>query len=349
MKLHEIGEFGLIDRLAAILPQTGKGVVLAVGDDCAVLDMGSPSDPERGYWVWTTDAAIENRHYLPWLATPEQIGYKIMIANLSDVASMGAIPRFATVSLSAPADGSVEWTEGLYRGLAAAAAASGAVIVGGNTTRSPLGFSVDIGLLGEVERDRLMLRSGARPGDALLVTDTVGDAYCGLECVFKPRIPVPQEARDHLIHRYVAPAARVREGRVISGSRLATAMMDVSDGLAGDVAHICEQSNVGVELDTRALPISPEVRAFASAARDAGVSPFPAWRYALIGGDDYGLLLTCPERDADALARLIADETGTTLTRIGTITPPERGRTLVLDDGRKIALDIGSWQHFGGE
>ena len=349
MKLHEIGEFGLIDRLSGILPQTGKGVVLAVGDDCAVLDMGSPSDPERGYWVWTTDASIENRHYLPWLATPEQIGYKIMIANLSDVASMGAIPRFATVSLSAPADGSVEWTEGLYRGLAAAAAASGAVIVGGNTTRSPLGFSVDIGLLGEVERDRLMLRSGARPGDALLVTDTIGDAYCGLECVFKPRVPVPQEARDHLIHRYVAPVARIREGRVISGSRLATTMMDVSDGLAGDVAHICEQSKAGVELDTRALPISPEVRAFAAAARDAGISPLPAWRYALIGGDDYGLLLTCPERDADALARLVANETGATLTRIGTITPPEKGRTLVLDDGRKIALDIGSWQHFGGE
>lgn len=349
MRLRDIGEFALIDRLTLIPPQGGKGVVLAMGDDCAVLDIGSVEDPDGQYLVWTTDTSIENRHYLPWLATPEQIGYKAMAANLSDIAAMGALPRFVTISLAAPADESVEWIEGLYRGLASSASAAGAVIVGGNTTRSSLGLSVDIGVIGEVERNRLMLRSGARPGDALLVTDTVGDAYCGLECVFKPRIPAPQEVRNHLIHRYVAPVARVREGRVISGSRLATAMMDVSDGLAGDVAHICEQSGVGVELHTSMLPISEEVRAFAAAARDGGMESYPAWRYALVGGDDYGLLLTCPEQDSDNLARMVRDETGTILTRIGTITLADKGRTLVLDDGSAAPLAMESWQHFGEE
>jgi len=335
MLISEIGEFDLIERLEKILPQEGDGVVTAIGDDCAVLDV----DGEQ--LLWTTDAAIEGVHFLPYLATPEQIGSKALLSNLSDVAAMGGRPRYATLSISLPSDAAVEWVEGLYRGIAEQAREAGVAIVGGNTSRSPYAVRIDISVIGTAPAAEILRRSGAKAGDVVLVTGTVGDAYCGLESVFHPTIPVNPDTRNILIERYRSPIPRLAEARVIAKSGLASAMMDISDGLSSDLLHICDASKVGVELRIADLPISDGVREFSLVS---GVDPC---HYALVGGDDYGLLLTAPSDGSEKLIRMVREKTGTVLTAIGTIVESEKTRTLILPNGGRTDLSAEGWQHFG--
>lgn len=336
MRVHELGEFELIARLSAILPQEGNGVIEAIGDDCAVLDLAG------ALTVWTTDAIIEGVHFLPYLATPRDIGWKSLLVNLSDIAAMGATPRFATLSLSAPADAEVAWIEEMYRGIADLASEAGVAIVGGNTSRSPYGLRLDIGVIGSVAPEELLRRRGARPGDQVLVTSTVGDAYCGLECVFNPTLPVEPDLRCALIERYRRPTLRMRTARWIARSGAATAMIDISDGLAADLGHICEASGVGVEIQAGVLPISEEVTRF-SRHTDR-----PPHYFGLVGGDDYGLLLTArPDRVSDLIEE-VRRQTGHVLAPIGqVIDGPDRA--LVLPDGRRVALSsFAGWRHFEG-
>lgn len=335
MRVHELGEFELIARLSAILPQRGEGVVEAIGDDCAVLDLAG------ALTVWTTDAVIEGVHFLPYLATPRQIGWKALLVNLSDVAAMGATPRFATLSLSVPAEAEVEWIEEMYRGIADLAEETGVAVVGGNTSRSPYGLRLDVGVLGSVPAEELLRRHGARPGDQVLVTGTVGDAYCGLECVFNPTLPVEPDVRGALIERYRRPIPRLETARWIARSGAATAMIDISDGLAADLGHICEASGVGVELRAEDLPLSDHV------ARFSTHTELPPHHYGLVGGDDYGLLLTARSDAVPGLVEEVEIRTGHVLTPIGHITAASE-RILHLPDGRREALTGAGWKHFEG-
>ncbi|MFP4331199.1 MAG: thiamine-phosphate kinase [Spirochaetaceae bacterium] len=336
MLVHEVGEFELIARLERILPQTGRGVVKAIGDDCAVLDL------PRELTVWTTDTCIEGVHYLPYLATPHQIGRKALLANLSDIASMGATPRYATLSLSAPPEAEVSWIEELYRGIADLAAEYEVAVVGGNTSRSPHGLRLDIGVLGTVAPGELLRRDTAEAGDLVLVTGSVGDAYCGLECVFNPTLPVEPRLRTALIERYRSPSPHLKSARVIASSGIATSMIDISDGLAADLGHLCDASQVGVELRAADLPISEDV------ARFAAYTDQDPWQYALIGGDDYGLLLTARADRAAELVEEVRESTGDILTVFGTVTSDPR-RLLHLPDGRVERLTSKGWNHFQGE
>ncbi|MFP4331369.1 MAG: thiamine-phosphate kinase [Spirochaetaceae bacterium] len=336
MFVHELGEFELIDRLERILPQTGEGVVKAIGDDCAVLDI------PRELTVWTTDTCIEGVHYLPYLATPRQIGWKALLANLSDIASMGATPRYATLSLSAPPEAEVSWIEELYRGIADLAAEYDVAVVGGNTSRSPQGLRLDIGVLGTVPAEELLRRDTAQPGDLVLVTGSVGDAYCGLESVLNPTLPVEPELRTSLIERYRSPSPHIESARVIASSGIATSMIDISDGLAADLGHLCDASRVGVELMAAELPISKDVTRFAAHTANE------PYYYALIGGDDYGLLLTARGDRAAELVEQVRETTGDILTVIGRVTRDPR-RLLHLPDGRQERLTSKGWTHFQGE
>lgn len=334
MRVHEIGEFDLIQRLENIIPQKGEGVVTGTGDDCAVLRM--PGDLS----LWTTDSTIEGVHFLPFLATPEQIGRKALLSNLSDIASMGGTPLYATISLSMPSDASVEWIERLYEGIAEHARKSSVAIVGGNTSRSPYGLRLDISVLGKVPESQILMRSGAEPGDVVLVTGTIGDAFCGLESVFNPTITVDPEVRNTLIQRYINPFSRLREARIIAESGIATAMIDISDGLSSDILHICDSSGTGVEIYASDLPISDAVNSF---SRISGINPC---NYALAGGDDYGLLLTAKRDIYELLIKTVLEETGTVLKKIGIITDQINGRSLVMPDGNSKVLGAEGWQHF---
>jgi thiamine-monophosphate kinase len=328
-----LGEFGLIARLTSGLASRPE-VLVGVGDDCAVLDLGGDH-----VTLATCDALLDGEHFLRSVATPEQIGGHAMAVNLSDIASMGGTPRYALVSLLLPADLPIAFMDGVYRGLRGEAERYGAVIVGGNITRSPPGLGIDITLLGQVRRDQVVLRSGARPGDALLVTGWLGEAAAGLHLLLHPDVAVPAPTAERLKLAQLAPVPRVPEGRLLALSGAVTAMLDISDGLAGDLGHLCERSGVGAQLDEAALPIHEATR---QAARLAGQS---ALEWALFGGEDYQLLFTVPPAAVPRIIDTLWIATGTPVHVIGDILPSEASLTLRASDGSVRPLAARGWDH----
>ncbi len=338
MTIDELGEFGLIDRIRSLLPNPGSDVVVGVGDDVAVLRASSDR-----LWLATCDVQVEGSHFIRERIDPRDLGWKALAVNLSDIASAGGLPRFALVSLGLPSGLPVDFVDGLYAGLREEALAFGVEIVGGNISRSRHGLFIDIFLLGEAPRERVMLRSGARPGDCLLVTGALGDAAAGVSLLLSSEHTLAEGYRRRAESRRDRPIPRVREGALIASSGLAGAMIDVSDGLAGDLGHICERSGVSARILAQALPVAAENRLLSQ--RIEG----DEWRLALSGGEDYELLFTAPPGAAERLAERITRETGTAATIIGEILPPGTQPECVLPDGRVAPLSGGGWDHFGKE
>jgi thiamine-monophosphate kinase len=335
MRIAEIGEFGLIARIASRLPKPGDGVVAGIGDDAAVLRAS-----DNKYLLTSCDIQVENVHFLRDKISPQQLGLKSVAIKVSDIASMGGLPRYLTISLILPKETSVEYVDGLYEGIQEACELYGTEIVGGNMARSLAGVIVDVFLLGEVETDRVLLRSGARVGDSLLVTGSLGESAAGLALLLNPGATCAEAHRRRVLAAHLTPQARLREGRAIALSGLATAMLDVSDGTVSDIGHICEMSHVGARLWAARLPISEATRAAAEATgRDAR-------QLALQGGEDYELLFTAPAQRADKLAELVQRQTGTAVTVIGEMVPAAEGITLSQADGTPVSLDKGGWNHF---
>jgi thiamine-monophosphate kinase len=275
--IADIGEFGFLKRLLATLP-VETGTVVGPGDDCAVVRFAG-----RRLLV-TVDSMVEGVHYDARWCTPRQLGSKAFLVNASDIAAMGGRPRYALVSIAAPPVYRVRDLLGLHDGIMEAAAACGASIVGGNLTRSAQ-MVVSITLLGEAPR-RLVTRRGARAGDRLYVTGTLGDAALAVRALVAGGAP-PRSA----LQRLLAPTPRLRAGRVLVERGLVSAMIDVSDGLLQDLGHICGASGVGAAVDAGALPLSRAYRRVAGA--DSSL--------ALSGGEDYELLCTVPERHVSRL------------------------------------------------
>jgi thiamine-monophosphate kinase len=330
--IKALGEFGLIARLTAGLA-TRSDVLVGVGDDCAVLDL----DGEQ-VLLATCDALLDGEHFLRSVATPEQIGRRAMAVNLSDIASMGGWPRYALISLLLPADLPTAFMDGVYRGLRSEAETYGAVMVGGNIAGSST-FGIDITLLGQARRGQALLRSGARPGDALLVTGTLGEAAAGLHLLLHPELVVPISVAARLKAAQLVPLPRVPEGRLLATLNLVTAMLDISDGLAGDLGHLCERSGVGARLDEAALPIADAV---SIAARLAGQS---ALDWALFGGEDYQLLFTAPPAAVPRIIETLWIATGTPVAVIGEVLPVEAGLSLRARDGSSRPLAARGWDH----
>ncbi len=341
MKIHDIGEFALIERIQRALPAPGKGVLVGIGDDVAVL-----AGDDNRVWLATCDVQVEGAHFIRQAVAPQELGHKALAINLSDIAAAGGAPRYALVSLGLPGDLEVEFVDGLYAGLRQEAQAYGVDIVGGNISQSRLGLFVDIFLLGEAPRENILLRSGARVGDKILVTGTLGDAAAGVALITHPSVTLPRPYAQRARERLALPTPRVREGQLIgaasglNSTHLAHAMLDVSDGLASDLGHICERSKVGARIVADKLPVAPENR---RAARELYGDE---WHFALYGGEDYELLFTAPEENSDALVQRISSERGTPVTVIGDILPASEGRQLVLPDARVVPLEARGWDHF---
>lgn len=337
MDITTLGEFDLIARLTQGLP-THDDIVLGVGDDCAIL----PLD-DKMWLLSTCDSQVEGIHFTLQTSRPEEIGRKALAINVSDIAAMGGEPRYALVSLLLSPQLSLEQVERIYAGLREEAELHQTQIVGGNIASSGgTGLlAIDITLLGRVERGHALLRSGAHVGDMLYVTGTLGDSAAGLYTLLHPEQEYPPTAQESVLAIHRVPRPRVREGRLLStfAQQGVTALLDISDGLSGDLGHLCERSRVGACIEAAALPLSQAMRAIAQSARQQPL------QWALHGGEDYELLFTvAPEHEASVLAALRA-ATATPISKIGSIRPSEEGMSLRYPDGHQEPLSVQSWDH----
>lgn len=283
--IEEIGEFNLIRRLASISsPGTKPPVITGVGDDAAVYH------PKPGMvQVVTTDALIEGYHFDFDFYRMDHVGYKAMVVNLSDIAAMNAQPILATVALGIPGSFSTEDLESLYRGLTNAASKYSVQIIGGDTTRSPV-LVLSITIIGEATESNLAYRNGASPGDSICVSGNLGDAAAGLDLLRSRTEPNTLEPKvwKVLTTRHLMPTPRLDLVHEWAQKEVhPSALIDISDGLANEVHHICAASSCGAVLWESKLPLSQELRAGAPKPR----TPVD---YALNGGDDYELLFTAP-------------------------------------------------------
>ncbi len=334
-----IQEFPLIRQLQRRFERKSPAVLQGIGDDAAVVSI-----PSGDWTVLTTDLLAEGIHFDVRTATLASVGYRAAMANLSDVAAMGATPRFLLVSIAIPSTLRAADVTQLYRGLMQACDGYDVHLIGGDTSASRQGLFLSITLLGTTKRGRTLFRHGAKVGDSLYVTGTIGDSLAGLQLLTKERrtarSPRLRPAhRRFLVNRHLHPTARVQEGLWLNQSRLATSAIDLSDGLSGDVRHICENSQVGVTIDVAQLPLSPACRAYADTQ---GIDPTTL---ALAGGEDYELLFTVNPRSERPLERQ-ARAKGFQITKVGVIRPSRFGIQAVSTDGVAKPLPVTSYQHF---
>ena len=343
-KAHStIHEFDLIRTIHQQHSRRTPSVIRGIGDDAAVIAS------QDGQWVvLTTDLLTERVHFDLRTATMSDIGFRAAAANLSDIAAMGATPQYLLVSLAIPRTGASRHVHQLYRGMMAACRPHHVALVGGDTSASDSGWFLSLTLVGTVPPRKALFRNGARIGDYLYVTGTIGDSLAGLRLLREPTPRTKRHSRtatlsarhrQFLIGRHLRPTARVEEGRWLSANHFATSAIDLSDGLSGDLRHICENSHVGVELDLGALPLSPACRAYAAARKLDPVD------LALAGGEDYELLFTVSPRQRRRLEQSTIEQ-GFSITCIGTIRHYRFGMQALTPHGARRRLAITSYEHF---
>ncbi|WP_294770460.1 thiamine-phosphate kinase [uncultured Rhodoferax sp.] len=328
-----MGEFELIARyFQRPTRPLDAGVALGVGDDCALLQ---PSPDMQ--WAVSSDMLVSGRHFFPDV-DPRTLGHKALAVNLSDLAACGARPRAFTLALALP-EARAEWLQAFADGLFALADAHGCALVGGDTTRGPLNLCITV--FGEVPPGQALLRSGARPGDDLYVSGTLGDAALALQGL-QGRVALPPAVLAQARQRLELPTPRVALGLALRG--IASAAADVSDGLLGDLGHILQRSGVGVTLESEVA-----INLLAARAHLTGADGhFPsqeaharALQCVLAGGDDYELVFTAPP-DRAAAVQAAAQASGTPVTRLGRIDDAPGLRVM---DGQGQALS-GTWASF---
>ncbi len=318
MYLKEIGEFALIEELKKHAA-TGATTVVGIGDDAAVL-----TSPREGMLtLLTTDMLVEGVHFDLSHSNPYQVGWKAIGCSLSDIAAMGGLPRAAVVSLGAQGEISVEFCMELYRGINDLAKRFGCGVVGGDTVRHGSGVVISVSVMGEVERERVALRSGAKPGDEVWVTGRLGGSIKGRHLGFIPRI---------------------EEARFLVGNFPVGAMMDLSDGLGSDLFRMAEASGVGFHIESERIPLSPDARP-QGAPWGGGADGASALRAALYDVEDFELLFALHPHGEKDLAGAFSSRFDCGVRRIGTVVEPEHGVTITGPEGEK-PLEEGGFSHF---
>lgn len=307
---------------ASIRDRSRTGATLhGIGDDCAVLRLG----PGRDSLV-TTDFTLEGVHFRREWHPPESVGHRCLARGLSDIAAMGGEPIAAFLSLALPRDLPQAWVDRFARGLINLARKHGLTLAGGDTAASPNGILADIIVVGTVPRSKAILRSAARPGDRIFVSGELGGSAAAVARMIASRKKV--NPRDYRPHFY--PEPRIELGRILREKQLASAMVDTSDGLSTDLAHICEESGVGAALDSALIPLGR----VGKPPREVDLD------LALHGGEDYELLFT-----ARPGKRVPAQIAGVAITQIGHIT---RGQKIFISEADRVAYELqpGGWEHF---
>jgi thiamine-monophosphate kinase len=311
VKLRDLGEGGLIRKIRERFGSKAGEMPVGIGDDAAVIDM-----PPGHSLVFCSDLVAENTHFIRDLHPPESVGYKAIAANVSDVAAMGGAATHFLISLAAPGDLNWQWFEGFFQGIENACGQFDVRLAGGDSASSEHIF-VDVSMIGHVRSGQAVRRSGAKAGDGIFVTGTLGSSVLGLERLQAGKVD------DAAVKRHLYPEARHKVGLAVAGT--AHAMIDVSDGLSTDLTHILEESKVSARVYKDRLPVWP-------GAED---------RHALHGGEEYELIIVAPD-----LPKVVE---GIPVTRIGEIIPSGIDHQAFLIDGaRESVLHPRGWEHFRG-
>ena len=331
-----MNELQIIEYITAQAGPADGQLIKGIGDDCAVIK----KDGTR-VWLLTMDTLIESVHFNTSFHPPEKLGRKAVSVNVSDVGAMGGKPVFVLLSTGLPHGFDEVWFRAFTRGLTDACREYGCCLIGGDTVASPGNLTFTLTVIGEAEADQVVYRSGAQPGDTVWVSGELGWAAAGLELLSAGLAP-DNRAFDPFREKHLNPQARVALGRQLAASGLAHAMMDLSDGLATDLAHLCKQSGVGARLIAQDLP------GVATLAVAAGITGSDPLRWAISGGEDYELLFTADPGDRDQLIR-VAEQCGQSIYPVGTI-GSGAGVTLIqnLIDGTssEVAVAYQGFDHF---
>jgi thiamine-monophosphate kinase len=331
MRVSELGESGLIELLSEVVPQGSREhrVLAGIGDDAAAWESDGCAI------LATTDALVQGVHFTvesPWW----ELGWKAVAVNLSDIAAMGGIPRYALVALSLPGDTEVDGVVQLYRGMAELANRFKVAVVGGNITSAPV-VTITMTVIGQGQGEGILTRSKAVPGDLVAVTGYLGSSAAGLKMLTRGLDFAP-ETTDFLRRAHLQPQPRIAQGQLLV-KRGVRAAIDISDGLIADLDHLCRASKVGALITVDQVPIHPVVTA---------AFPEDSLDFALSGGEDYELLFTASKETLKTVkAELEASAGGVDcpVTIVGEITE-EEGLSMLRTDGRPFHVDIKGWDHF---
>ncbi len=336
MLIEQIGEHGLIQRIQSKFPSKYPGVVLGIGDDAAII-----TPDARKSLLLSTDTLREDIHFRKGYCTFYDMGWKAVAVSISDIAAMGGMPRHLLLSIAVPHKTSVTDLDGMIKGVADITTKYEVSLIGGNISRSTNGVTIDTTVIGELNKGTGVARSGASVGDMIYITGKVGKSAIGFSLLksatdirsISYRTAVP------FIASHLRPVPRVREGMILGANKLATAMIDISDGLLADLDHICKQSKVGANIYTSLIPL-PDIprRLKREVARD------PLY-YALYGGEDYELLFTVKKGDKGKLEAVCKQER-LEVTPIGEIAPMKRGINIVGERGTESIGHMGGYDHF---
>ncbi len=334
MYLRDVGEKGLIRELVQKFPCTHPRVIKAIGDDTSV----TIQEPGR-LLLLTTDILIDGVHFSLDYTPPYLLGRKSLSISLSDISAMGGEPVFFLVSIALHPETEKGFIDDLYRGLKDCADTFDVVLIGGNTSSTKNGMLISTTVVGEVEKEVLVLRKGARKGDLIFVTGTLGDSAVGLEVLRTHGIsavehgPLRKAVRKHL-----DPVPRLRIGRILAQKGIPTSMIDISDGLVSEIRHITDESNTGAVIEMERVPISDETERYLTEKDAERTLP-------LTGGEDYELLFTAPE-GCLPLVDSIARENSIRITPVGRIVDRSEGVRIVDEKGRTLKLEEEGFEHF---
>ena len=336
--ISELGEFSLIEELTRDFHSNKKEIIVGIGDDAAAISL----DDENVQLI-STDLLVEGVHFDPMYTPYKHLGYKAVAVNVSDICAMNGFAEYITVSLAISSKYSIEALEELYAGINAACIQYNLELVGGDTTAAPFGLTISITVFGKVHKTDLVTRSGAKVYDLLVVSGDLGGAYMGLQVlerekeVFKtnPEIQPDLDGFDYIIQRQLKPEARRDVVGILKELKVTpTSMIDISDGLASEILHLCKSSNVGCHVYGEKIPIDTQT---VQTSIDFNIDPTTA---ALNGGEDYELLFTIQQKDLEII------QSNPNFTIIGHMTDEKDGIYHIDKQGAAVTLKAQGWKHF---
>lgn len=331
-------EFGLIRHLNSNALTSQREVILGIGDDAAVVQ----TTPGMQL-VAACDAMVETVHFLPETMDDFHVGYKALVSNISDMAAMGAEPKFALITLMSPKNMNLFRLEKLYKGIYQCAEEYGVAVIGGDTVSTPASLSISITILGEVEPGQALLRSSAEIGDIVFVTGPVGSSAAGLHYLLQKgtRNETPDSIPHSIVREHQMPKAQVAAGRLLLKSGLCHALNDISDGLASEAWEIAEASGKRVQLNERLIPMEEALTQYAAHVKHSALD------WALYGGEDYQLIGTVAQGDWPRLKGVFENE-GLSIYAIGEVVKGETGVDWMKNNGTIEALEKKGFNHFRG-